>query len=108
MEEIINMKCNICKKENDENCHYCQNCGKNLSSQIEITDILLFISSLLKFFSIMFAILFFFGVLLANTFRSLSHDKNLTIYPLYFICLIVYLIGVLLKKYTLKKCKKNI
>ena len=102
------MKCNICKNEIDKNCHYCQNCGKNLSSQIEITDVLFFLSGVLKFFSIMFAILFFFGGLFANTIRSLSNDKELTVWPFYIVCLIVYLIGFLLKKHTLKECKKNI
>ena len=102
------MKCYICKNENDKNCHYCQKCGKNLSSQIEITDVLFFFGGVFKFFSIMFAILFFFGGLFVNTLRSLSNDKELTVFPLYIICLVVYSIGFLLKKYALKKCKKNI
>ena len=109
------VKCNICKCENKDNRHYCSNCGKNLSNQIEFSDILFFISKAIKFLSIFFATITFLSTTLINIVLMLGS------FIISFICslflahvglfnnLQIHTIPIyLLKRYTLIKCKKNI
>ena len=49
-----NKKCSICKYEyNEEIPHYCVKCGKNLTNQIEKSDVIFFFSKLFKVMGIL-------------------------------------------------------
>lgn len=105
--EII--KCDICKKENEKDRHYCVNCGKNLSKIIEKTDVLFFISNLLKVVGILLLIIYVPGMFLIEGILSL--DNNTVIRSsgyMFIISILMIVIGSIIKKNTLKLCKNNL
>lgn len=107
--------CNICNHKYDNKIpHYCSICGKNLSNQIEKTDIILFLSNFLKIIGIMG--LFIFALpLVSCTIKPVSIDGScfgcdysiigwvLIVLPIIFI-----VAGFILKSYFKKLCLKNI
>lgn len=102
------IKCNICNKENEQNSHYCNNCGKNLSNNIEKTDVLFFFRNVLIVLGIIMLYitpgLLFFDIIraldggFAYTFTIISLTISLTLFA----------ISYVIKKYALKLCEKNI
>ena len=104
------MECSICKTENIKEIHYCKNCGKNLSKYIEKTDILFFLSHLIKWFGILILIFGYPFVKIMFEIYSIDNPGSYSIKPLltFVISVIFIILGILLKKYTMNLCKKNI
>lgn len=104
------MKCNLCDYENKENEHYCVNCGKNLSSQIEKTDFLFGISSFLKIISIFSLILVCPGVYLFESISRLdnfSSNSNITL-VFAIVSIAILFFSIFIKEIAKDMCIKNI
>lgn len=106
--------CNVCNyKYDNEVPHYCINCGTNLSSEIEKTDVVLFFSKFFKILGLIGFIIFTYPLVSCaiNPFCIDGHcigsnysfkDWLLIITPIIFI-----ITGFILKKIFKKICLEN-
>ena len=107
--EIV--KCKICKNENEKNVHYCTTCGNNLSDMVELTDIVWSINKFINVLLIIGIVLFFLMILtLKALFGGFGANVNLTDFDnsIYLVFIGGFIGNYLLKKYTIRKCKKNL
>lgn len=99
--------CSLCKHEYDSEIaiHYCPNCGKNISSIIEKSDLILAIAILLKGFGI-FGVIFYTipGILL----MGFCIDGTCFDVPFTYVPVLIIILSFFVKKYGKKVCLKNI
>lgn len=101
--------CNNCNTENKKGTHYCKKCGKNISDLIEVTDVLFFISSIMKWCSILTLIFVFPLIKIFEGFVcTLEICENRLSIKIILFCAIMFVVSLIIKKITLNKCKKNI
>lgn len=104
-------KCRNCKTMVNEKVHYCPVCGKNLSSQIEKSDVVYFFSEFFKLFGVAGIILFSLPLYACSRIVCIDGScvgDNLVDKILMIIPIVLLIIGVLLKKYFNRLCSKHI
>ena len=107
--KIKKNKCSVCKTENFINIHYCINCGNNLSNEIELTDVLFFITNLINIIGILFLILIIMTFLSLNVFMMMfGANIGFSFMKIFLTFLIIFVINYFVRRYAVKRCKKNL
>lgn len=108
--------CNICGCEYDNNSipHYCRNCGKNLSDQIEKTDVLLFFSVVFKIIGFIGMFLFTFPLAscaitpLCLDGECFGDNYSIVGWTMIFLPVLFLIIGFIIKRKFKKECLLNL
>ena len=108
---VDKLKCDICDVKNDENIHYCVNCGNNLSDKTELTDVLFFIARLINWFG---KICLIFTLITVWPFLVMCQSPftKCTFFDTFGVCflpsLFMFVISFFIKLYSIKRCRKNL
>ena len=85
-----------------------KNCGKNLTDNIEKTDLIFFLSKFLIIIACILAFITLISSFITKMIMSLSQDNAPSTWKLYIIYVIIFILGYLLKIYASQLYKKNI
>ena len=107
----MNKRCPLCKtKYNDEKQHYCKKCGKNLTEEIEKSDLFYAFYKICLVLGILGFVLFTIPMYQMNGFSLDGTVLKLSCldYVIMLIPIILIIIAILLRIKSKKLCLKNI